>query len=164
MLLLAAVVSCTPVMHESIALASFTENYVEVSIHLERNAAGNFLLSAIFTPPNGYHLYSKDIPMTGVNGLGRPTLLELTPESQMRAIGELTESAPAEEPDFEPKKLLVYPLGAVTLTLPVELPPGNGWVEDEIKITYMTCSDSQCKPPVEGKIISVRVPGADIVK
>ena len=156
--------SCTPASNELITLDSFTENYVEVSIYLERNSTGKYFLSATFTPPSGYHLYSKDIPYTGVNGLGRPTLLELTTASQMRAIGELTESAKAQEPGFEPKELLVYPLGAVTLSLPVELPPGREWIEDEIKITYMTCSDSQCKPPVEGKIVLVRIPGTDAIK
>jgi hypothetical protein len=157
-------VSCTPASRELIALASFTENYVDVSIYLERNSAGNYFLSGTFTPPTGYHLYSKDIPLTGINGLGRPTLLELTTMSEMKAIGELTESAKAQEPGFEPKELLVYPLGAVTLSLPIQLPSGNDWKEDEIKITYMTCSDSQCKPPVEGKIILIRVPGTDTIR
>jgi hypothetical protein len=163
-MLLGTSVSCTPTAAQPISLMSFTENYVDVAIYLERNSAGNYFLSATFTPPNGYHLYSKDIPLKGINGLGRPTLLELTTASQMRAIGELTESAKAGEPGFEPKELLVYPLGAVTLSLPVELPPGRDWIEDEIKITYMTCSDSQCKPPVEGKIVSVRIPGTDAIK
>jgi hypothetical protein len=163
-LVLATSVSCAPASSEHIDLASFTQNYVDVSIYLERNSAGKYVLAGTFTPPTGYHLYSKDIPLTGVNGLGRPTLLELTAESQMRAIGELTESAKAEESGFEPKELLVYPRGAVTLSLPVELPPGSGWIEDEIKITYMACSDSQCKPPVQGKIVLVRIPGADAIK
>ena len=154
--------SCAPALNEPIALASFTENYVEVSILLERNLAGNYLLSARFTPPEGYHLYSKDIPLTGANGLGRPTLLELTPDSQLKATGQLVESVRAQKPDFEPKELLVYPTGPVTVSLPVALPSGDSWINDEIKITYMTCSAVQCKPPVEGKIISIRIPGTDV--
>ncbi len=161
MLLSAVSVACTPAQIESIALASFTENYVDVSIFLERNQAGSAFLSATFTPPDGHHLYSKDIPADGLEGLGRPTLLELTAESQLIAVGELTASAQAQEPDFEPKELLVYPEGPVTLTLPVELPPGNDWIDDEIKITYMACSAYQCKPPVEGKIVQIRIPGAE---
>jgi hypothetical protein len=157
-------VSCTSAPSVSISIASFTENYVEVSIFLERNPAGNYSLSAKFIPPNGYHLYSKDIPITGVDGLGRPTLLELTTDSQMKATGDLTESVTAKKPDFEPKELLVYPLGAVTLSLPVELPISNDGVEDEIKITYMACSASQCKPPVEEKIVSIRIPGAEVLE
>jgi hypothetical protein len=162
-LLSAACASCMPAPSESISLASFTENYVEVSIDLEHSAEGNYVLSATFTPPNGYHLYSKDIPRTGINGLGRPTLIELSSSSLMKATGTLFESVKAQAPDFEPKELLVYPIGAVTLSLPVELPPGDGWAEDELKVTYMACSASQCKPPVVAKNVSVRVPGADML-
>ena len=153
---------CTSAPTEHIPLASFTEKYVAVSIYLEQTSGGNHLLSATFTPPDGYHLYSKDIPPTGVDGLGRPTFLDLTTNSQMKATGNLVESVQAQAPDFEPKELLVYPLGAVTLSLPVELPPGADWVEDELQVTFMACSANQCKPPVVGKVVGVRIPGADV--
>jgi hypothetical protein len=154
-------VSCTPVKEEGISLASFTENYVEVAIHLKKTLTGGHILSATFTPPEGYHLYSKDIPITGTDGLGRPTLLELTSDSLMKSGGTLSESVQAEVPDFGPEELLVYPVGAVTLSLPVNLPPGNDWVEDELSVTFMACSASLCKPPVVGKIVPVQVPGAE---
>ena len=157
-------VSCAPVPSAPISLVSFTDNYVDVSIYLERSAEGKYLLSATFTPPDGYHLYSKDIPSTGIGGLGRPTLLELASNSQIRANGELLESVQAEEPDFEPKELLVYPLGAVTLSLPVELASGNDEIDAEIQVTYMACSANLCKPPVVGKIIAIRIPGVDVPK
>lgn len=157
-------ISCTSAQSERISLASFAENYVDVWIYLERRAEGKYILSATFTPPEGYHLYSKDIPRTGVGGLGRPTLLELTADSQIKANGKLMESVKAERADFEPKELLVYPLGAVTLSLPVELPTGNAWIDEEIKVTYMACSASLCKPPVVGKIVSIRIPSTDAVK
>ncbi len=160
--LAAGVSSCVPASNQPIALASFTENYVGVSIFLERDPKGSPILSAIFTPSKGHHLYSKDIPVDGLEGLGRPTLLELTEGSQMTALGELIESTKAQEPDFEPKELLVYPEGPVTLSLPVKLPPGNDWIDDKVKITYMACSSYQCKPPVEGKIVQVRIPGAEM--
>ena len=156
-------VSCTPAKEERISLASFTASYVVVSIYLEANLPGNYALSATFTPPEGYHLYSKDIPLTGINGLGRPTLLELTSGSLMESNGVLLESVKAETPAFEPRELLVYPVGAVTLSLPVDLPPGMDWVEDELAITYMACSASLCKPPVVGKIVPVQIPGADML-
>ena len=115
-------------------------------------------------PPVGYYLYSKDIPLTGVDGLGRPTLLELTPESQLKTMGRLVESIQAKEPEFEPKDLLVYPSGTVTLSLPIELPSGSDWVEEVVKITFMSCNDQGCKPPVMGKLVSIRVPGTDTFK
>jgi len=161
--LLAAFASCTSAESERISLASFTENYVDVSIHLERDPQGKYLLSATFTPPEGYHLYSKDIPVTGADGLGRPTLLELTPNSLMKPAGMLVESVKAQVPDFGPENLLVYPVGAVTLSLSVELPPGNGWTEDELQVTYMACSASLCKPPVVAKHVLVSIPGMEML-
>jgi hypothetical protein len=151
--------SCTPAQSGPIALAAFTENYVEVSISLERNPDGTTFLSATFTPADGHHLYSTHIPINGLDGLGRPTLLELTEESQMTALGAVIESVQAQEPDFEPKELHVYPVGPVMLSLPVELPSGNAWIDDEVRITYMACTAYQCKPPVVGKIVPVRIPG-----
>jgi hypothetical protein len=163
LLLLATVVSCTSAPSQPISLASLSENYVEISIYLERNSAGNYFLSARFMPPDGYHLYSKDIPLTGVNGLGRPTLLELTSTGLMKPTGELIESVKAQLPDFEPKELLVYPAGEVTLSLPIQLPAGDAWLNDEVKITYMACTDNQCKPPVVGKIVQIRIPGVGVL-
>ena len=148
----------------SLSLATFKDNDVEVSIHLDSNTNGEYFLSATFTPPDRYHLYSKDIPLTGVDGLGRPTLLELTANSQLKPLGGLIESVNAEVPDFEPKELLVYPPGEVTLQLPVELPPGNDWVDDTVKVTYMACSDKGCKAPVTGKLVPIRVPGSGLVE
>jgi hypothetical protein len=132
-------------------------------IFLEHTSEGNHILSVTFTPPEGYHLYSKDIPLTGIDGVGRPTLLTLTSNSEIKATGALIESVKAQSPDFEPKELLVYPVGAVTLSLPVELPPGEIWIHDEVKVTYMACSASLCKPPVVGKVVSLRIPGADML-
>jgi hypothetical protein len=145
--------SCTPSAPE---LAHFTENDVEVSIRLEKAGSG-YILSATFTPPKGFHLYSKDIPRGGVDGLGRPTLLELPEDAQMRPTSPLAESVPAEIPPFEPKDLLVYPAGPVTLSLPVTLPEAKGTFEDTVSITYMTCSNTGCKPPVVGKLVKVKV-------
>jgi hypothetical protein len=163
MILLSATLgSCTSAPTMPIQLASFTENDVSVSIALEHPSPENYLLSATFTPPDGYHLYSKDMPVHGINGLGRPTLLELTPNSHIRATGELMESVSAKQLYFEPQELPVYPLGAVTLSLPIELPLGKDWVNDELEVTFMACSTNLCKPPIEGKIVSIRVPGAEM--
>ena len=79
----------------------------------------------------------------------------------MQAIGPLTESTLADETDLD--GLLVYPAGPVTLRLPVVLPPGDGWMEENVLVTYMACGNGSCRPPVIGKIISIRVPGAESV-
>lgn len=163
-LLLAALISCTSDPGKSVPLASFNENDVDVSISLVPEPNGGYALSAIFVPPEGYHLYSKDIPLMGVDGLGRPTLLELTSKSRIRATGPLRESILPRSPDFEPRELLIYPTGAVTLSLPIELPAGDGWRDDEISVTYMACNAIKCKPPAVGRIVPVQIPGRDIME
>ena len=150
--------SCSVKRDEMLLLETFTKNSVSVSIYLETTQDGQDALIASFAPPEDAHLYSKDIPRNGVDGLGRPTLLELTQNSQMKAAGGLLESTPAQVPEFEPKELLVYPAGVVTLTLPITLPKSESWVTDEISITFMACTDRGCKPPVENEVISVRIP------
>jgi hypothetical protein len=163
MLLSAALFSCSRGQNKTISLASFQEHDVDVLIQLVRQSHGEYILNATFTPPRGYHLYSKDIPAAGVDGVGRPTLLALTPKSLMKVTGPLAENKKTETPDFEPKELLVYPPGAVTLSLPVELPTSDLWIQDELSVTYMACSNNKCKPPVEGRIVPVRIPGAGII-
>lgn len=145
----------------SIPLTSFIENGVTVDIHLGINDETGSVLSATFTPPDGYHLYSKDIPREGINGLGRPTLLELPSDSQLQVQGWLLESVEAQVPDFEPRELLVYPAGSVTLSVEVKMPPGSDAFDEFVIVTYMACSDQLCKPPVVGKIVSIRIPAAD---
>lgn len=78
---------------------------------LEKNIDGQFYISATFAPPDGFHLYSKDIPLSGIDGLGRPTYLSLPSTSQLKSTGELLENVKPQPPEFEPYELLVYPFG-----------------------------------------------------
>ena len=149
----------------SLTLASFDENSVNVIITLKRDAADAVSLTATFTPLEaGFHLYSKDLPRNGVGGLGRPTLLELSPDSKMQAIGPVAESVPANISSADPSGTLIYPNGPVTLTMPVRLPAGRALTADEISLTYMACSAGGCKAPVIGKMIPIKIPGADALK
>ncbi len=150
--------SCTKKKDEPLLLETFTKNSVSVSIYLSRSQDGQNALIATFVPQEGLHLYSKDIPRSGVDGLGRPTLLELTQNSKMKATGALIESVPAQVPDFEPRDLLVYPAGSVTLTLPITLQSSVDQANDEVSITYMACSDVGCKAPVVDQFISLYIP------
>lgn len=167
LLLLFLAVSCAPRPDPTPAaaypLASFSESRVTVEITLEVDDAGATWLAAEFTPEDGYHLYSMDIPRDGVEGLGRPTLLELVPGSRLEAAGALTESVAAAQDDG-PEGLRVYPEGPVTLRLPVILPAGEGWLDEQVSVTYMACRGSQCCRPVVGKLVPVRVPGEEEVR
>ncbi len=143
-------------------LADFTENGVRVVVELERDANGDTLLAATFTPTEAdFHVYSKDLPRDGVEGLGRPTLLELPPHAQMLAQGDLLESVLSVEETFgaDEPPLPIYPAGPVTLRLPVALPQADTpWVADEVSLTFMACSQSGCRPPVVEKVVAVQVP------
>lgn len=145
---------------KALQLATSAENYVGVSIALERRENNQFFLSATFTPLDPtLHLYSKGIPRKGVEGLGRPALLELAPESSIKAIGGLIENISPQAPLSGPPELLVYPAGAMTLSLPIQLPEGKGWFNEQVLVTYMACNDEGCRPPVEGKAIAIKIPG-----
>jgi hypothetical protein len=153
--------ACAQAPQNPLALASFSENSVSVTISLQHDDFGQDFLSATFTPPQGYHLYSKDIPARGINGQGRPTRLELSLDSQAEVLGDLMESAGPQALGYGGAGLLVYPAGPVTLSLPIQLPDGRGWFKDEVKVSFMACTNNQCTPPVE-KLLGIRLPGAEL--
>ncbi len=143
----------------TLPLATTTENYVEVSIALTRSENNTYTLNATFTPLEaGLHLYSKDIPPTGVDGLGRPTLLILPTDSALMQVGETMESQSTQAAFEGPSELRVYPEGPITLSLPILLPDGQDWLDQQVLVTYMACSDRGCRAPVENKSIAIRIP------
>jgi hypothetical protein len=167
--ILFGVVSCRPVSAlepgQTLELATSAENKVEVTINITRDQSGQFILSATFTPQLlGMHLYSKEIPRNGVDGLGRPTLLELANDSALKANGELTESVVSSQAPLDPNNLLLYPAGPVTLSLPVLLPDGNNWINDKVIVTYMACDGQGCRAPVEEKAIAIKIPGMGLLQ
>jgi hypothetical protein len=165
LIFIVASISCQagPALGDSVELAASTENNVEVKIALERINNDQFILSATFIPQtSSLHLYSKDIPKTGVDGLGRPTLLELSNDSPLQALSELGQNVLPQTPVSPPFELLTYPAGPVTLSLPVLLPDGNSWSDDEVIVTYMACDEQGCRPPVQQKPIAIKIPGKDL--
>ncbi len=150
---------------DTLPLAVSTENYVEVSITLHRGGNNQYTLSATFTPLEaGLHLYSKDIPRMGVDLLGRPTLLELPTDSALVQIGETIESQRPQDPLDGPIELKIYPEGPITLSLPILLPEGEDWIDQQVSVTYMTCSERGCRAPVENKAIAIRIPAKGLIQ
>jgi len=140
------------------SLASFTENDVTADIALERDQAGQTWLAGTFTPTRAqFHLYSKDLPRDGLNGLGRPTLLEIVSTDSPAIVGPLIADQPTSEYYIEllEQSFPVYPDGAVTLRLPIELPNRIGTTPTELSLTYMACSARVCLPPVIDKRVTV---------
>ncbi len=148
----------------SLALAGFTERDVRVEIALERagGSAGESSLRARFTPTRpGFRLYAKDLPRDGLEGIGRPTLLEIVSAPGLKPIGPLrADRAPGEiRSDVLGLTFPVYPPGPVTLDLPVRL-TGERPTTAELSVTYMTCSERTCMPPAIDRRVTVNVPAA----
>ncbi len=146
----------TPSFTTQQSLAKFTEKGVSVQVVLEKDQAGQTWLAGTFTPTQPrFHLYSKDLPRTGISGVGRPTLLEVIAPEDLRPIGSLQADRPAQDLYFDvlQQSFPVYPDGAVTVRLPVDK-PDRATIPIELAITYMACSDTTCLAPVENKHIS----------
>jgi hypothetical protein len=139
-------------------LARFTDHDVEVALAMERDSAGRSWITSRFTPTrDGFHLYAKELPRGGIRGIGRPTLLEVSGPSAVRASGPLQAdraavklAVPLLGLDFP-----VYPAGPVTLRLPVEFAHRT---EAELSVTYMACSERTCLAPAIDRRVAVSLP------
>jgi hypothetical protein len=144
-----------------LALTTFSQNDVRVDLRLERDSGGRILLAAIYTPlREKFYLYGASLPRRGIEGVGRPTLLELPGDSALQAAGPVEESAAAQLTPIKgfDQPFPIYPEGPVALRLPVKLPTQPG--EAKVAITYMSCSkEGICLPPVVNQVLTVTVPG-----
>lgn len=149
--------ACQPAGPQPLELALQTQNGVQVALRLVYDDEGQALLEATFTPEEAdAHLYSKDLPLEGLDGLGRPTRLDLPEGSPLQARGDLQESAAAESLVVSPDlpALPVYPAGPVTLRLPVTLPP-EGADSAQVLISYMVCTPRGCNKPVVSQAVDL---------
>lgn len=122
---------------------SFREHGVDVTVDVV-TTGGDVRIEAEFDPGEGWHLYSTELAMTGVEGIGRPTRLEVTSGAVM---GPIRTSAAVSDLDVPALGITVpvFPDGPVVLT-------SEGEVADtalEVSVTYMACSsDGGCRIPV----------------
>lgn len=139
------------------ALASFTENDVTVEIAYQEDAPGEGWLEGTFTPTReGFHMYGMDLPKGGIQGVGRPTLMERVTKDGVKSLGTLTVNQPTigQYTHALGFSVPVYPEGPVTLRVRMaaaDLP-------NELAITYMTCSQSTCLAPVMEKRVAITPP------
>jgi hypothetical protein len=142
-------------------VSAFTENGVHVDIALEQDANGTLLLAGTYTPLDAHvHLYSTDLPRNGLNGAGRPTLLELPAQSGVHRIGQLSADQPVLLDQFATLNTAfpIYPDGAITLRLPIAVASPDAQTHMTINVTYMACSSTGfCLPPVENKTIALAI-------
>lgn len=136
----------------------FTENGVTVTLSVSDWQSSKGTLTAVFTPEKpGFHLYSTDLPATGVEGVGRPTAVAvagaLKAESKLAATAQTrTISLPGVDAPVP-----VYPDGPVTTTLPVR---AEGTGEATVLLGYASCSTREgCTIPVADRPVRLRVTG-----
>ncbi len=145
---------------QSRVLTSFTENGVTVDIVFEQDASQAWLVG-VFTPTQEhFHMYSKDLPLNGLDGQGRPTRLEII-SGPVKAHGEVT----ANQPTYGhfthaiEKAVPIYPEGPVSLRMPITLSGSPTALPTQLSLTFQTCSEITCLVPVIDKRVEVMIPG-----
>ena len=134
------------------------ESGVHVEIAYTGGTQGEVV--ALFRPLEaGFHLYGPELPRDGIDGAGRPTLLEVKTGSGWRAIGALVpepSTTPMLVPTFD-RAFPIFPEGPATLRLSVERDPtASGSAELIVSVTYMACSFSGlCLAPVIGREVTL---------
>ncbi|MFD9408148.1 hypothetical protein ACFWBN_14175 [Streptomyces sp. NPDC059989] len=136
----------------------FTENGVTVTLSVSDWHHSKGTLTAVFTPEaKGFHLYSTDLPATGIEGVGRPTAMAVT--GVLRAEGGLTAGADVRSisvPGVD-APVPVYPDGPVTTTLPVRADADG---DATVLLGYASCSTEKgCTIPVSDRPVHLRVTG-----
>lgn len=137
-------------------LATFVENGVRVSLHLDRDWRGGLWLAGEFSPvAPDVHLYATELPSNGIEGLGRPTRLRVG-RGSVRVLGPAVANRPVVEDRLEELDvtLPVYPAGSVTVRLPVALDAGPA-VRTEVYVSYMACGPQGCLRPVIDRLVAV---------
>jgi hypothetical protein len=149
--------------HQKARLGEITKNTVQVSVALEADEKENYFLKATFQPVDkGFHLYSKDMPEKGIDGIGRPTRFEIKAGTSIKVKGPTFTSDPTHDIKQLGTSFPVYEAGPVTLRLPVELPNASG---SDIPFTalfsFMACDDGgECRPPVDKLAKEFIIPGS----
>ena len=139
-------------------LASFTKNGVRVSVTVQEDSSRQSWLAATFVPEGASaHLYSKDLPAAGVNGLGRPTRFGVVSAAGLRVVGDVASDRRALDDRIDELRttLSVYPPGPVTLRLPVRLETA---ASAELSLSYMACGEDGCRAPVTDHRVVVTLP------
>ncbi|MFF3013256.1 hypothetical protein [Streptomyces sp. NPDC057939] len=135
----------------------FTENGVTVTLSVSEWKASKGTLTAVFTPEEGFHLYSTDLPATGIEGVGRPTAMNVT--GALAAEGGPKAAAKVRDialPGVD-APVPVYPDGPVTVTLPVRAGADG---DATVLFGYASCSTQEgCTIPVTDHPVHLRVTG-----
>jgi hypothetical protein len=129
---------------------AFSDQGVTVEMRLSED--GDRLLTT-FTPQRpGFHLYSVGLPAGGIDGLGRPTRVDVG--GALRSRGPLVAEAPVRMLPVRgaDRAFPVYPDGPVTTELPVAVAEHG---DAEVVVSYAACSSQECMLPVTGHPVEI---------
>lgn len=146
----------TPPYESTLLLTSYAENGVAVEVRLESDRNHHPLIATTFTPQfEGFHLYGQSLPKSGIDGIGRPTTIEMV-SNRVRMEGPVNADVLEQVQRVGDMELPIYPEGAVTLRLPVSW---EGASDANLHVTYMACSDTKgCLLPVINHPLSITLP------
>lgn len=147
--------ACGASPQPEVTAVSFEKNFVQVELSLTVAADGTARLTGTFLPEPGWHLYSTDLAMTGVDGLGRPTRMDVVGGALATGAPQVSVEAYELPIPALDTSVPVYPDGPVTLTSDIELSDGTV----EVDVTYMACAaDGGCRIPVVGHRVGIALP------
>jgi hypothetical protein len=136
---------------QSEGLGRFELSGVAVEVSYTPEGPSGQAITVRFDPGDGFHLYAASMPAGGIDGIGRPTAVDIT-GGDLIAAGPMAVDLPVELLDVEGvgQPLPVYPDGVVPVSLPVTSADGREPLVVQLAVTYMACSsDGGCRPPVE---------------
>lgn len=103
------------------------------------------------------HLYDCNLPISGLGGVGRPTLVEIKPGENLIKTGEVYALEKLLTSDDDLKH---YPPGPVNIIMGCKLKKET--MLDKVPVTflftYMACAENFCHPPVTRKEVKLVLP------
>lgn len=133
-------------------ILTFTKNHVTVVVERSEVSAKRITVTATFTPQDGFHLYSTELPKDGIGGVGRPTRFELlATDSHIKLEPGMRVHPPlAQKAAFSKTvELSVFPAGPVHLTRNVNIEQTGLPTTVLAQFSYMSCHETLgCTIPV----------------
>jgi len=123
---------------------AFTEGGVSVWAELTDREASTSLRVRL-SPQPGFHVYALDLPPDGIDGLGRPTRVQVASGGAVTGPARADRSTVLLRPSGLTVDLPVFPAGPVVINVPIRR---TGTTPPTIVVSYAACSPTRCLMPV----------------